>query len=110
LTPAADAEADEEPAHDPALRDAKQPRVRLRFEAGASLARQMEILAESVIEDMPRTSAGIRFTTEHHRFASADGVFQEALTAQYARMFDRGAAFFGAFADEMSGTQGCSRS
>ena len=64
----------------------------------------------SVIEDMPRTSAGIRFTTKHHRFASADGVFQEALTAQYARMFDRGAAFFGAFADEMSGTQGCSRS
>lgn len=87
-----------------AVRDAKQPRVRMRFEDGASLIRQMEILAASVIEDLPHTSAAIRFVTEYHRFATADGEFHEALTAQYGRMFDRGAAFFGAYADELAVT------
>src|SRR6201996_8183593 len=40
-----------------AVRDAKEPRIRLRFETGASLPRQMELLAESVIEDLPKSAA-----------------------------------------------------
>ena len=87
-----------------AVRDAKQPRVRFRSQEGASLRRQMELLAESVIDDLPRTSAAIRFVTEYHRYATADGEFHEALLAQYARMFDRGAAFFSAYADELEVT------
>lgn len=87
-----------------AVRDAKQPRVRLRFEQGATLARQMELLAESVIEDLPRSASAIRFVTDYHRYASADEDFNAALQAQYARMFDRGAAFFAAYADELTVT------
>ena len=87
-----------------AVRDAKQPRVRLRSQEGASLRRQMELLAEAVIDDLPRTSAAIRFVTEYHRYATADGEFHDALLAQYARMFDRGAAFFSAYADELEVT------
>ena len=87
-----------------AVRDAKQPRVRLRSQEGASLRRQMELLAESVIDDLPRTSAAIRFVTEYHRYATADGEFHDALLAQYARMFNRGAAFFSAYADELEVT------
>ena len=87
-----------------AVRDAKQPRVRLRSQEGASLRRQMELLAESVIDDLSRTSAAIRFVTEYHRYATADGEFHDALLAQYARMFNRGAAFFSAYADELEVT------
>ena len=87
-----------------AVRDAKQPRIRLRFQEGATLTRQMEILAESVIEDLPRSSAAIQFVTDYHRFATADGDFHEALAAQYARMFDRGAVFFDAYRDELAVT------
>src|SRR5258708_22139142 len=54
-----------------AVRDAKEPRVRLRFEAGATLARQMELLAASVIEDLPRSAAAVRFVTDYHRYAAA---------------------------------------
>lgn len=68
------------------------------------LAKSPELLAESVIDDLPRTSAAIRFVTEYHRYATADGEFHEALLAQYARMFDRGAAFFSAYADELEVT------
>ena len=85
-----------------AVRDAKEPRIRLRFEAGATLARQMELLAESVIEDLPRSAAAIRFVTDYHRYAAADDDFHDALASQYARMFDRGAAFFGAYTDELT--------
>src|SRR3569832_799999 len=70
-----------------AVRDAKQPRVRLRFERGATLRRQMELLAQSVIEDLPRSAPAIRFVTDYHRYATADDAFHDALTAQYARMF-----------------------
>jgi len=84
-----------------AVRDAKEPRVRLRFEAGATLARQMELLAESVIEDLPRSAAAIRFVTDYHRYAATDDNFHEALASQYARMFDNGASFFSAYADEL---------
>jgi AcrR family transcriptional regulator len=87
-----------------AVRDAKQPRVRLRFEQGASLARQMRLLADSVIEDLPRSAAAIRFVTDYHRYASADGDFQAALAEQYDRMFARGGAFFAAYADELAVT------
>jgi AcrR family transcriptional regulator len=87
-----------------AVRDAKQPRVRLRFEQGATLARQMELMADSVIEDLPRSASAIRFVTDYHRYASADDDFNAALQAQYARMFDRGAAFFAAYADELTVT------
>lgn len=87
-----------------AVRDAKQPRVRLRFEHGATLARQMELLADSVIEDLPRSAAAIRFVTDYHRYATADDDFNAALQAQYARMFDRGAAFFAAYGDELTVT------
>ena len=87
-----------------AVRDSKQPRVRLRFEAGATLARQMELLAESVIEDLPRSAAAIRFVTDYHRYATDNDAFQAALSAQYGRMFDRGAAFFGAYAVELAVT------
>ena len=85
-----------------AVRDAKEPRVRLRFEAGATLARQMELLAESVIEDLPRSAAAIRFVTDYHRYVTADDDFHAALTRQYARMFDRGAAYFAVYADELT--------
>jgi AcrR family transcriptional regulator len=84
-----------------AVRDAKEPRVRLRFEAGATLARQMELLADSVIEDLPRSAAAVRFVADYHRYAAADDDFHDALASQYARMFDRGAAFFAAYADEL---------
>jgi AcrR family transcriptional regulator len=87
-----------------AVRDAKQPRVRLRFEAGATLERQMELMADSVIEDLPRSASAIRFVTDYHRYASADDDFNAALQAQYARMFDRGAAFFAAYAGELTVT------
>ena len=87
-----------------AVRDAKEPRIRVRLEAGASLARQMEIMAESVIEDLPRSAGAQQFVTDYHRYASADEDFHGALTAQYERMFDRGAAFFEAYADEMTVT------
>jgi AcrR family transcriptional regulator len=87
-----------------AVRDAKQPRVRVRFEQGATLARQMELLADSVIDDLPRSASAIRFITDYHRYASADDDFNAALRAQYARMFDRGAAFFAAYADELTVT------
>ena len=87
-----------------AVRDAKEPRIRLRFETGASLARQMELLAESVIEDLPRSAAALRFVTDYHRYAVADDDFHGALAAQYDRMFDRGAAFFAAYSDEMTVT------
>src|ERR1700761_5375494 len=53
-----------------AVRDAKQPRIRLPFEDGASLERQIEILARSVIEDLPRTAAEIRFVSDYHRYAA----------------------------------------
>lgn len=85
-----------------AVRDAKEPRIRLRFEAGATLARQMELLAESVIEDLPRSAAAIRFVTDYHRYAAADDGFHAALASQYDRMFARGAAFFAAYADELT--------
>jgi AcrR family transcriptional regulator len=85
-----------------AVRDAKQPRIRLRFETGASLDRQMELLAQSVIEDLPKSAAALRFVTDYHRYAAADDDFHAALAAQYDRMFDRGAAFFAAYADEMT--------
>lgn len=84
-----------------AVRDAKEPRIRLRFEAGASLSRQMELLAESVIEDLPKSAAAIRFVTDYHRYAAADDDFHRALGDQYGRMFERGAAFFSAYADEL---------
>ena len=87
-----------------AVRDAKEPRVRMRLEAGASLVRQMEIMAESVIEDLPRSAAAQQFVTNYHRYASADEDFHGALRAQYERMFDRGAAFFEAYTDEMTVT------
>jgi AcrR family transcriptional regulator len=87
-----------------AVRDAKQPRVRLRFEDGATFARQMELLAESMIEDLPRSAAALRFVTDYHRYAVADGEFHEAIEAQYARMFDRGAAYFTVYADELTVT------
>jgi AcrR family transcriptional regulator len=87
-----------------AVRDAKEPRIRLRFETGASLARQMELMAESVIEDLPRSAAAQRFVTDYHRYAAADEDFHGALKAQYDRMFDRGAAFFEAYADGMTVT------
>ena len=85
-----------------AVRDAKEPRIRMRFEAGATLARQMELLAEAVIEDLPRSAAAIRFVTDYHRYAAAEANFHDALASQYARMFERGAAFFSAYADELS--------
>jgi AcrR family transcriptional regulator len=84
-----------------AVRDAKEPRIRLRFEAGATLARQMELLAASVIEDLPRSAAAVRFVTDYHRYAAADDAFHDALASQYARMFERGASFFAAYADEL---------
>jgi AcrR family transcriptional regulator len=84
-----------------AVRDAKEPRVRLRFETGATLARQMELLAASVIEDLPRSAAAVRFVTDYHRYAAADDAFHAALASQYARMFERGASFFAAYADEL---------
>jgi len=87
-----------------AVRDAKQPRVRLRFEVGATLPRQMELLADSVSENLPRSASASRFVADYHRYASADGDFNVALQAQYARMFDRGAAFFAAYADELTVT------
>lgn len=87
-----------------AVRDAKQPRVRLRFEQGATLARQIELMADSVIEDLPRSISANRFVTDYHRYASADGDFKAELQAQYARTFDRGAAFFAAYADELTVT------
>jgi AcrR family transcriptional regulator len=87
-----------------AVRDAKEPRIRLRFETGASLARQMELLAESVIEDLPRSAAAQRFVTEYHRYAQANEDFHEALAAQYDRMFDRGTAFFEAYAEGLAVT------
>jgi AcrR family transcriptional regulator len=85
-----------------AVRDAKEPRIRLRFEAGATLARQMELLAEAVIDDLPRSADSIRFVTDYHRYASADANFHAALALQYERMFGRGAAFFSAYEDELS--------
>jgi AcrR family transcriptional regulator len=87
-----------------AVRDAKQPRVRMRFEQGASFARQIETVAQSVIEDLPSTAAALQFITDYHRYVSADPDFRDALGAQYDRMFDRGAAFFSAFADELAVT------
>jgi len=85
-----------------AVRDAKEPRIRMRFEAGATLARQMELLADAVIEDLPRSAAAIRFITDYHRYAAADANFHEALASQYARMFERGASFFAAYSDELA--------
>jgi len=85
-----------------AVRDAKEPRIRLRFEAGATLARQMELMADAVIDDLPRSADSIRFVTDYHRYASADSDFHEALASQYARMFGRGAAFFSAYADDLA--------
>jgi len=85
-----------------AVRDAKEPRIRMRFEAGATLARQMELLADAVIEDMPRSAAAIRFVTDYHRYAAANANFHDALASQYARMFERGASFFAAYADELA--------
>jgi AcrR family transcriptional regulator len=85
-----------------AVRDAKQPRMILSFEDGAPLERQIEIVADSVIEDLPRTAAAIRFVTDYHSYASIDGEFHDVLEAQYARMFDRGAAFFAAYASELT--------
>ena len=85
-----------------AVRDAKEPRIRMRFELGATLARQMELLADAVIEDLPRSADAIRFVTDYHRYASADANFHDALAAQYARMFERGASFFAAYADELA--------
>jgi hypothetical protein len=64
----------------------------------------MELLADSVIEDLPRSAAAIRFVTDYHRYATADDDFNAALQAQYARMFDRGAAFFAAYGDELTVT------
>src|ERR1700761_4008945 len=49
-----------------AVRDAREPRIRMRFEAGATLTRQMELLAEAVIEDLPRSADAIRFVTDYH--------------------------------------------
>lgn len=85
-----------------AVRDAKEPRIRLRFETGATLGRQMELMADAVIDDLPRSADAIRFVTDYHRYASADADFHEALASQYERMFGRGAAFFAAFADELA--------
>jgi AcrR family transcriptional regulator len=85
-----------------AVRDAKQPRIRLPFEDGASLQRQMEILAESVIKDLPRTAAELTFVSDYHRYAAADDSFHEALAHQYARMFERGGEYFAAYADELT--------
>ena len=87
-----------------AVRDAKQPRVRLRFEAGASFERQMELLAEAAIDDLPHSAATIRFVTDYHRYAASDPTLRDALVEQYARMFSRGAAFFAAYADELAVT------
>jgi len=85
-----------------AVRDAKEPRIRMRFEPGATLARQMDLLADAVIEDLPRSAAAIRFVTDYHRYAAAEANFHDALASQYARMFERGASFFSAYADELS--------
>ena len=85
-----------------AVRDAKEPRIRLRFEAGATLSRQMELMADAVTDDLPRSADSIRFVTDYHRYASADSDFHDALASQYARMFGRGAAFFAAYADELA--------
>lgn len=87
-----------------AVREAKQPRVRLRFETGASFERQMELMAQSVIEDLPRSAAAARFIADYHRFAAADEDFHTVLADQYARMFARGAGFFAAYADELAVT------
>jgi AcrR family transcriptional regulator len=72
-----------------AVRRAKAPKLIPRLEAGAPYARQLELIAESLIEALPAYREQARLFAEYNTHALADADFGRRLAERYAAQFDR---------------------
>lgn len=84
-----------------AVRSSRSPMLRPRFEPGATLERQLEIIAETLVRELPRIRTEARFISEYALYAQDDPDFGQAVERQYSALFDRTDDYLGHFAAQL---------